>query len=221
MAEDGKPFNIPKEGPCTNLTLNSSHLFISHRIHVYLPTFILKITKCRYIPYMDPAGMSFCPKQSNCLYSSDPSFFGGYQLRYFFWVVSDCIQLVQTEGSHILLFATKKYHQVHQSYICANYSDFSRGHPKWWFSKGIPPPTYTGPTRAIRRTVRESPQNYLNSGLGIIIVICQVMYLIPCPQKFNPRFEKSMKLLIFFVALGIDLLQMPVLGLPGDVPGNP
>jgi len=73
----------------------------------------------------------------------------------------------------------------------------------------------------VHRPVRESPQNYLNSGLGIIIVICQVMYLIPCPQKFNPRFEKSMKLLIFFVALGIDLLQMPVLGLPGDVPGNP
>ena len=23
--------------------------------------------------------------------------------------------------------------------IWANYSDLSRGHPKWWFSKGIPP----------------------------------------------------------------------------------
>ncbi len=25
------------------------------------------------------------------------------------------------------------------TYIWAIYSDLSRGHPKWWFSKGIPP----------------------------------------------------------------------------------
>ena len=26
-----------------------------------------------------------------------------------------------------------------EPYIWAIYNDLSRGHPKWWFSKGIPP----------------------------------------------------------------------------------
>ena len=36
--------------------------------------------------------------------------------------------------------------------IWANYNDLSRGHPKWWLSKGIPP---------------KSPKH---SGLGIIVI---------------------------------------------------
>ena len=45
----------------------------------------------------------------------------------------------------------------------ANYSDLSRGHPKWWFSKGIP---------------SKIP---LNSGLGIIVVWPDLSSAWPCP----------------------------------------
>ena len=59
----------------------------------------------------------------------------------------------------------KKWSYKHQNskikVVRANYNDLSRGHLKWWFSKGIPP-------------------NPLNSGLGIILI---------CPELWKSKRE--------------------------------
>ncbi len=57
--------------------------------------------------------------------------FGHPETSTFFPGESDSV-LVKGDGDDTL-------NEVKSQCIMAIYNDLSRGHPKWWFSKGIPP----------------------------------------------------------------------------------
>ena len=91
--------------------------------------------------------------------------------------------------------------------IWANYSDLTRPHPKWWFNQGNP--LISGKSRLVKYynlirchywvvathingSVRESPQNVLNSGLGIL-VICPVICWDFCRNCSSPAVRRAGK----------------------------
>ena len=45
---------------------------------------------------------------------------------------------IYVSGRWIILLEIDKDFSIVSTYFWAIYSDLSRGHPKWWFSKGIP-----------------------------------------------------------------------------------